>query len=148
MPTTRAWLKLQGYLITICAFLSLTLGLFLWYDTLRTRSNFSSVYTSQPTSIQSLLQQRFNCCGYLSAISPPYVQDGTCEGGIQAAMMEPCVGPLSKYANGLEDVIFTALFGVVGVDVLAVLAVTMLLKDRGERERYRWLDLKSGKGGF
>lgn len=63
-------------------------------------------------------------------------------------MMQGCVGPLSKYANGIEDVVFTAMFGVVGLDVLAILAVTMLLKGRGERERYRYLDMKSGRGGF
>lgn len=55
---------------------------------------------------------------------------------------------MSKYANGIEDVVFTAMFGVVGVDVLAILAVTMLLKDKGERGRYRYLDMKSGRGGF
>lgn len=148
MPTTRAFLKIQGYLMTMCAFLSLTLGLFLWYDTLETRSNLADVYTSQLPATQSLIQQRFNCCGYLSASSPAYVKDGTCTGAIQAAMMEPCVGPLSWYANGLEDIIFTAMFGVVGIDVLTILAVTMLLKDRKERERYRYIDMKGGKLGF
>lgn len=63
-------------------------------------------------------------------------------------MMEPCVGPLSKYANGFEDIIFTAMFGIVGIDVLAILAVTMLLKDRKERERYHYIDMKGGKLGF
>ena len=98
--------------------------------------------------MQSLLQQKFECCGYLSASSPEYVKDGTCPGAIQAAMMTPCVGPLSRYANGIEDVIFTAMFGVVGLDVLAILAITMLLKDRKERERYRYIDMKGGKLGF
>ena len=134
--------------MTICAFLSLVLGLFLWFDTLRTRSNLFPIYSGLDARGQSLIQQRFKCCGYLTAAKPPFVKDDMCTGAVMAAMMEPCVGPLSKYANGIEDVIFTAMFGVVGVDVLAILAVTMLLKDRAERERYRYLDMKSGRGGF
>jgi hypothetical protein len=40
--------------------------------------------------------------------------------------------------------VFTAVFGIVGIDVLAVLAIAMLLKDRKEKERYRHIDEKLG----
>ena len=44
--------------------------------------------------------------------------------------------------------VFTGAFGIVGIDVVFVLATAMLLKDRKEKERYRGIDEKSGTGSF
>ncbi len=59
-------------------------------------------------------------------------------------MMRGCVGPLSEYANGSLDVIFTAVFGVVGVDVLVCMATAVLVRDRSDGVRWREIDEKSG----
>jgi hypothetical protein len=67
-----------------------------------------------------------------------------CSNGLLAAQLDGCVGPLSNYANTYLDYVFTAVFGIVGIDVLAVLALAMLLKDRKEKERYRHIDEKLG----
>lgn len=58
MPTSRMWLKLHGYLVFICAMVSMVIGLVLWFDTLKTRSNLSTVWASQTQEVQSLLQQK------------------------------------------------------------------------------------------
>src|SRR5690349_5410258 len=58
MPTSRLWLKLQGYLVFVCAVMSMIIGLVLWYDTLRTRSNLSTVWALQTQQVQSMLQQK------------------------------------------------------------------------------------------
>lgn len=81
--------------------------------------------------MQSLLQQRvsnnavwrtcfdniktqFNCCGFLSSTSPPFQQDAFCTSAVVAAQKPGCVGPFSTYANGFLDLVFTAMFGIVG----------------------------------
>lgn len=61
--------------------------------------------------------------------------------------MTGCVTPLSRFGNTFIDNIFTALFGVVGVDAVLVIASLCLLKDRKEMERYRHIDEKSGARG-
>lgn len=45
------------------------------------------------------------------------------------------------------DNIFTAMFGMVGIDVVLIMSIACLLKDRKERERYRDIDEKSGARG-
>jgi hypothetical protein len=91
---------------------------------------------------------QFNCCGYANSTSPPFVTDTTCPSALVAAAQVGCVSPFSKYANNFLDVIFTGAFGIVGIDVLVILATAILLKDRKEKERYRGIDEKSGVGAF
>jgi len=148
MPMTRGWLKIHGYMVLICAIFTLVLGLDTWFDTLKTRSNLLGVWASQPASTQSLLQQELNCCGYANSTSPPFVTDSTCTSSLVAAQLSGCVGPFSTFANNFLDLIFTAAFGVVGVDVALILSIAMLLKDRKEKARYRHIDEKNGAGGF
>jgi ABC-type glycerol-3-phosphate transport system permease component len=115
MPTTRGWLKLHGYLVMVCAVMSLVIGLDLWFDTLKTRSNLSSVWALQTPAVQSLLQQKLQCCGYLSSSSPPFVTDGVCTNALVAAQLGGCVGKFSSFANNFLDLVFTAVFGAVGM---------------------------------
>jgi len=144
MPMNRGWLKLQGWLLVFCSFFTLILGLFIWFDTLQTRKNLAVIWGQQPSDVQGLLQQRFNCCGYLNSMTPPFIVDSTCPDSFTASQKMGCVGPFSSFANTYLDLIFTAAFGIVGVDVLLLLAVVMVLKHRAELERYRHIDEKNG----
>jgi hypothetical protein len=58
MPMTRGWLKFHGYLVVISALFTMIIGLTIWFDTLKTRSNLSNIWNQQPASTQSLLQQK------------------------------------------------------------------------------------------
>lgn len=58
-----------------------------------------------------------------------------------------CVGPFSSFANGFLDLVFTALFGIVGLDVALLLSVVVVLRRRAEMERYRHIDEKNGVNG-
>lgn len=148
MPMTRGWLKLSGYMVVVSALYTMILGLTIWFETLKNRTNLLTVWNAQPATTQSLLQERFNCCGYTNSTSPPFVVDSTCPNSLVAASMVGCVGPFSSYGNNFLDLIFTGAFGIVGIDVILIMATAMLLKDRKEKERYRHIDEKNGAGAF
>jgi hypothetical protein len=61
MPMTRGWLKFHGYMTVVCAIFTMVIGLDIWFDTLKTRKNLALVWTQQPASSQSLIQQKV-CC--------------------------------------------------------------------------------------
>jgi hypothetical protein len=58
LPTSRGWLRTQGWLVVVCATFTLGLGLAIWIETLETRHNLSLLWGSEPPLIQSLLQQK------------------------------------------------------------------------------------------
>jgi len=142
LPTNRGWLRLQGMLTVFCALYTLTLGLLIWFSTLQTGKNLSHVWSGLSRDIQSLLQQRFQCCGYNDSQTPLFIADGVCPDSFIASQKQGCVGPFSVFANTYLDVIFTAAFGIVGVDVLLLLCTTMVIQYRNELERYRHIDEK------
>jgi hypothetical protein len=74
--------------------------------------------------------------------------DNTCINSLVAAQKGGCIAKFSSFANSYLDLIFTAAFGIVGVDVILVMCVAMVLKYRQEQERYRHIDQKNNAGGF
>ena len=168
MPTTRTWLKIHGYLTVVCAIFSMILGLAIWYETLRTRENLGNIWNKQPAATQSLVQQtvrspvflipllaqknlinlQLDCCGYENSTSPPFVVDTTCPNAQVAAARLGCITPFSSKANTFLDLIFTGAFGIVGLDAVLVILIAIVLKDRKEKERYRFIDEKNGAGAF
>jgi len=141
--TRRTILRFHGYAVVFCAFFSTAIGLVIWFETLKTRSNMGKLWAQQTPHVQSLLQQRFQCCGYMSASSPPFVQDNTCTNSLVAASLQGCVTPLSTFANNYLNLVFTAAFGIAALDVLLLLSIACLFKDRKERERFKLIDAKS-----
>lgn len=148
IPKAREWLKLTGYMTVISGIFTMTLGLVLWFQTLRTRKNLLDIWDVQDVSVQSLLQTKFNCCGYLNSTSPPFVADNVCPNPVVAAARLGCVFRFSSFANSFLDVIFTSAFGIVGIDTMFVLATTILLKNRKEKARYHVIMEKNFKTGI
>jgi hypothetical protein len=111
---------------------------------------------------KALIRIQFDCCGYYNSTSPPFVNDATCSTPLIAAEKEGCVGPFSSFVNSTLDAIFTAIFGIVGkcldpsclsvktnpyylaLDMILLICVAVLSKDRKEKERYRLIDAKVG----
>ncbi|KAK0723917.1 hypothetical protein B0T21DRAFT_414267 [Apiosordaria backusii] len=141
---SRGWLKLGAYMSTFCGVFSMILGLFLWILTLKTREDFAPLYWEQPASVQELMQAEL--LRLLQQHLPAFVTDATCSSPAAAALMRGCATPITSFANVFLDNIFTALFGMVGIDFVFVVATACLLKDRKERERFRHIDEKSGYG--
>jgi hypothetical protein len=161
----RGWLKISGWFVTVCGLFTLSIGVFLWVLTLRTQDLFSDIWLSSSPEVQSLMQtsvragplplpppptdpQQFQCCGYFNSTSPAFVTNDICPSPAAAALQRGCLGPVSSFANIFLDNIFTAVFGFVGIDALLVISVTMVLKDRKERERFRHIDEKAGYRTF
>ena len=143
-PTNRTMLKLHGYMVVLSGFFTLILGLIVWFETLKTRTNLSTVWAKQPANVQSLLQQKFNCCGYTNFTTPPFIQDSVCTNPLVAANLGGCVSPFGSFANQFLDIVFTADFGIVAIDGCLLLAIACVLKQRKEQERYRLIDEKHG----
>lgn len=72
--------------------------------------------------------------------------DSTCPSQAAASMLRGCAAPITSFANVFVDTIFTAMFGMVGVDIIFIMATACLLKERKERERFRHIDEKNGAG--
>lgn len=142
MPTNRGWLKLAGYAVLVCAVFTLCIGVFLWVMTLKMGDDFTEIYLDQTSDIQALMQTSFECCGYLNSTMPAFVTNPTCPSPAAAALLRGCKTAISSFGNSEIDQIFTAVFGVVGVDVLFILAITCLHKHRKDLEWYHLIDQK------
>jgi len=143
MPKHRAFLRIHGYAVVFCALFTMVIGLFIWFDTLKTKSNLAVLWAQQTPHVQSLLQQRFKCCGFESAASPPFVLDNTCTNTLVADSLGGCVAPFATFTNNFLDLPFTAAFGIAGIDVLLLFGVACLFKERKEQERFQRIDAKS-----
>ncbi|KAL7899762.1 hypothetical protein HDV63DRAFT_325036 [Trichoderma sp. SZMC 28014] len=144
----RNLLKISGYMITVCAVFTLAVGLYLWIMTLQLKETFLPVYENQDSSIQSLVQVSFQCCGYLNATTPAFVTDSACPSPAAAALLRGCSTNMASFANAFVTDLFTAIFGMVGIDALLILAIACLLKERKEIERYYIIDQKRNYGGL
>ncbi|KAJ2902428.1 putative tetraspanin protein [Zalerion maritima] len=145
---TRGWLKVSGVMVSFCSLFTMIVGVYLWVLTLKTKADMSEQWNVQTSDVQDLLQTNFACCGYFNSTSPAFVTDDTCPSPAAAALMRGCAAPLTSFANIFIDDIFTALFGMVGIDVVLILATACLLKDRKEQERFRHIDEKAGFRSF
>ena len=114
LPLNRLVLKIHGWLIVTCAIFTMVLGLILWFDTLKTKANLNSLWGQQSQSDQSMLQTRFECCGFFNSTTPPFVTDSICTNDLVAAVQEGCVTKFTAFTDSFLDLIFTAAFGVVG----------------------------------
>ncbi|KAL7929590.1 hypothetical protein V8C35DRAFT_193742 [Trichoderma chlorosporum] len=142
----RNLLKICGYMITVCAVFTLAVGLYLWIMTLRLKETFEPVYAAQDSSVQSLMQTSFQCCGYLNSTSPAFVTDTVCPSPAAASLLRGCSTNMTSFANAFINDLFTALFGMVGIDAVLILAIACLLKERKEKERYYIIDQKRDYG--
>jgi len=148
LPTSRSWLKLHCWLVVVCMIFTLCLGLNEWMQTLTTRANLEKMWGGLGNEVQSMLQQKFECCGYQSWTSPRYIPDIICTNDIVASTKEGCVTPFASYAERWLNYLFTSAFGIVGLDVAVLICTTMLINYRKEQLRYRLIDQKWGVGNI
>ncbi|KAH9888697.1 hypothetical protein F4778DRAFT_755007 [Xylariomycetidae sp. FL2044] len=141
---SRSWLKIAAYLIVADGLFTMIIGLDLWIITLKLKQEYFDIWTSQTPAVQDLMQTTFSCCGYFNSTSPAFVTDTTCPSPAAAALLPGCSAKLVSFGSNFVDTLFTAVFGMVGVDVVLIMAIACLSKDRKEMERFRHIDEKSG----
>ena len=144
MQRNRVWLKVHVAGVIVAALMTLSIGLAIWYSTLEVHKNLTPVWMNQSSNVQSMLQQKFQCCGFTNPAL--FVKDSTCTSAATAARLGPCVTPFGVFANQFLDIVFTTFFGFVAVDMMLLLSALCLIKDRKEKERYRLIDEKRGFG--
>lgn len=144
MRRNRTYLKLHAWGVVLAALLTLGIGLSIWFDTLETHKNLAPIWNKQSQDIQSMLQDKFQCCGYNNPAL--FVKDQVCDSVATAARLGSCMIPFGVFANRFLDVVFTTFFGFVAVDMMLLLSALCLIKDRKEKERYRLIDEKRGYG--
>jgi hypothetical protein len=141
-PRNFLFLQLHALGIVMAALLTLIIGLIIWFQTLETHNNLAPIWNKQTPFVQSMLQFKFTCCGYRNPAL--FVQDQTCPNSATAARLGPCMVPFGVFANQFLDVVFTTFFGFVAVDMILLLSVLCVIKERREKERYRFIDEKRG----
>lgn len=139
-------LQVHAWLIVICALFTLGIGLEIWFSTLETKRNLEPIWNKQSTFVQSLLQFKFKCCGYRD--SSKFIRDGTCPNVADAARHGGCIGEFALFANKFLDIVFTVFFGFVAVDMMVLLSVLCVIKERKEQIRYELIDEKTRFGGI
>ncbi|EHY56793.1 hypothetical protein HRR83_002126 [Exophiala dermatitidis] len=144
LKSNRMFLKLHAWGVIIAATMTLGIGLAIWFSTLEMHKNLAPIWNAQPEATITLLQAKFQCCGYSNPAL--FVKDATCTSAATAARLGPCMAPLGVFANRFLDIVFTTFFGFVAVDMMLLLAALCLIKDRKEKERYRLIDEKRGFG--
>ncbi|KAI1339300.1 hypothetical protein F5Y15DRAFT_416170 [Xylariaceae sp. FL0016] len=146
---SRGWLKFAAGLVVACGLFSMIIGLDLWVLTLTLKATYSKMWNTQTAGVQDLMQTAFNCCGFQNSTSPAFVTDAICPSPAAAALLPGCATALNSFGQTFIDNIFTAVFGMVGIDLLLIMATACLLKERKEQERFRHIDEKAGaRGGF
>ncbi|KIV77711.1 hypothetical protein PV11_09493 [Exophiala sideris] len=146
MKRNRVFLHLHIAGVIIAALLTLAIGVVIWFSTLEMHKNLLPVWNAQTPAIESLLQQKFQCCGYNNPAL--FVKDSTCINAATAANLGPCSTPFGVYANRFLDIVFTTFFGFVAVDMMLLLSALCLVKDRKEKERYKLIDEKREWGSI
>ncbi|KAK7894124.1 hypothetical protein LTR67_006827 [Exophiala xenobiotica] len=144
MQRNRVWLKVHAAGVIVAALMTLSIGLAIWFSTLEIHKNLTPVWMRQSPNVQSMLQQKFQCCGFTNPAL--FVKDSICTSAAAAARLGPCVTPFGVFASRFLDIVFTTFFGFVAVDMMLLLSAVCLIKDRKEKERYRLIDEKLGFG--
>lgn len=55
----------------------------------------------------------------------PFHTDSTCPSPLAASAKPNCVGPFSNFANGFLDLVFTGMFGIVGMLVALLIRIAI-----------------------
>ena len=64
---TRRGLKINGFMVAICALFTMVVGLYLWILTLETKAEMGEQWVLQTAEVQDLLQTEVSCCTGVAA---------------------------------------------------------------------------------
>ncbi|RMZ85986.1 hypothetical protein DV737_g331, partial [Chaetothyriales sp. CBS 132003] len=101
LPRNRLFLHLLILVIIASAIITLAIGLDIWFSTLETHKNLAPIWNSSSPVTQSILQFKFQCCGYSNPAL--FVEDQTCPTAKVAAQLGPRRDLPCAYLSATKD---------------------------------------------
>ncbi|KAI0306745.1 tetraspanin Pls1 family [Multifurca ochricompacta] len=136
------------------AVIVLVVGSFIWFYTLRERSEFHTQYAKLQSSQRITIQDQFNCCGYFNAsdlieFGGSFCQNSTFANALNITITSNfCVTPVTKHADTSLNNVFSTIYGFMAGIIGLFLSSLCVIKVRQEIERFRKIDTKRGGKGF
>ncbi|KAI0295508.1 tetraspanin Pls1 family [Russula brevipes] len=147
-------LVILNWLLIADAVVVLVVGTFVWFYTLRERSEFHAVYAKLQPSQRITIQDEFSCCGYFNAgdlieFGGNFCQNSTFANSLNTTVTTNfCVTPVTKNADVSLNNVFSTTYGFMAGIIGLFLSSLCVIKVRQEIERFRRIDAKRGGRGF
>jgi len=147
-------LVILNYALLIDAVGVVIIGSFLWFFTLRERSNFHRLWLEASSQVRIELQDQFKCCGYFNGtdqaeIGGTFCQSSQFVSGLSSNVTTNfCVTPITNFADMTLNNVFTTVYGYMAIILCLLLASLCVIKKRQEDERFKKIDAKRGGRGF
>jgi hypothetical protein len=147
-------LVILNWVLIADAIIVLVVGSFIWFYTLRERSEYHTQYAQLQPSQRITIQDQFGCCGYFNAsdlieIGGNFCQNSTFANALNATVSTNfCVTPVTKYVDVSLNQAFSTTYGFMAGLIGLFLSSLCVIKVRGEIERFRRIDAKRGGRGF
>ncbi|GJJ12505.1 hypothetical protein Clacol_006748 [Clathrus columnatus] len=159
-------LAILNWALIVDALAVVTIGTIIWWATLRERANFDEAFEKTTVDIRLVLQNQLQCCGYFATNDSTLVNQGFCS--VINNATQPCVGPITSFADITLNDIFTTVYGFAAVLIGLFLATLCVIKkastilkartsdsyfytdllfiyQRQEVERFKQIDSKRGR---
>lgn len=99
MANATSFLKAASIINIISIVATLSFGLSVWFVTLVEKSAYLVYWRTLPSANTALLQDKFNCCGYLNSTTPQFVQSIACPNADLAFLKQGCHLPLTSFSD-------------------------------------------------
>jgi hypothetical protein len=147
-------LVILNWLLIADSVIVLVVGTFVWFYTLRERSEFHEVYAKLQPSQRITIQDEFSCCGYFNAgdlieFGGTFCQNSTFANSLNTTdTTNFCITPVTKHADVSLNNVFSTTYGFMAGIIGLFLTSLCVIKVRQEIERFRRIDAKRGGRGF
>jgi len=136
------------------AIIVLIVGTFVWFNTLRERTEYHAKYARLEPSQRVTVQDMFSCCGYFDAsdlveIGGSFCQNSTFVNSLNTTVATNfCVSPITHLVDVSLNDVFSTIYGFMAGIIGLFLSSLCVIKVRQEIERFRRIDAKRGGRGF
>jgi len=140
-------LAILNWVLILDAIGTVSIGSFIWFWTLRERSEWDVKFFASSVDIQQGIQDTFQCCGYFFGNETVSFQ-GFCANETFAFNQTGCVTDLDGFGDFTLNNIFSSIYGYTAIIAAFFLATMCVIHKRIETERFRKIDAKRGGRGF
>lgn len=98
VKSTR-FLKASAIMNVLSILSTLGFGLSIWFATLVERREYLGFWQKQSEASAAIIQDKFNCCGYLNSTTPAFTTSTACPNAAIALVKQGCYLPFTNYAD-------------------------------------------------